>query len=248
MRIHSAEASTHRILTFIILIISAVTPIGSSRLVYAAPPPVGSFGDRDLLQRALQAGAAVARKDFIGALNILLDARPCSETGRQYVAAYLQFIQGQEAADACPLVPVLVRSSVQGESDCGICPRLASNIHTWPSARRQHLPQVTVEGPPTLPPGPTVKNVQQTANKSTAAVGVTESFAQTQARATRHGNTDPVDLFSGSYHSVEADLAVTGLVPLQLTRTYHSAFADEVGLFGKGSGLSPYDAHLTGCA
>jgi RHS repeat-associated protein len=113
--------------------------------------------------------------------------------------------------------------------------------------------------------------VQNAANKSAAVAGVSKSGPLTARKfkrdygldltdiagvpqsglltgrvsTTRYANTDPVDLFSGSYASVEVDLGIPGLLPLQVVRSYNSAFADRDGPFGKGSGLVPYNARIT---
>lgn len=56
---------------------------------------------------------------------------------------------------------------------------------------------------------------------------------------------DPVDLLSGSYTIGNTDLAVPGIIPIQVSRSYSSAFADEDGPFGKGTSLTPYNASVT---
>ena len=55
---------------------------------------------------------------------------------------------------------------------------------------------------------------------------------------------DPVDLFSGAFIINNIDLEVPGILPPQVARTYHSAFADKDGPFGKGTGMVPYNARI----
>jgi RHS repeat-associated protein len=56
---------------------------------------------------------------------------------------------------------------------------------------------------------------------------------------------DPVDIFSGSFVIQNVDLAVPGILQPQVSRLYHSAFADKDGPFGKGTSMMPYNSQLT---
>jgi RHS repeat-associated protein len=78
---------------------------------------------------------------------------------------------------------------------------------------------------------------QATANESPKAACPTGKCGDRDAG-------DPVDIFSGAYYLKEIDLSVPALMPLPVGRVYYSAFSDEEGLFGKGTGLQPYGSYL----
>lgn len=90
---------------------------------------------------------------------------------------------------------------------------------------------------------PPIKPVQIDAKKTSGNNAPSKNGGKKPTKS-HSGKTDPVDLFSGAYFINNVDLAIPGIIPIELTRYYSSAFSNVDGPFGKGTSLLPYGSYV----
>ncbi|WP_334188076.1 RHS repeat-associated core domain-containing protein [Noviherbaspirillum sp.] len=233
----------------------------------AAPPPIGASGDKDLLERVRQADAAATNAaagnnlpENVEAIKTpVAEALPCSEPGRAFQTASLQYLNALAADAACKAAfQAISQPTLDDVNNLLNCQPTQALLAAY-FAKGRLSAQVAastcvvtaetkpVEAPPPPPAAPPPNIAQAALSKLLQAIQniAYGTLPQTSSSLFANGNTDPVDLFSGTFVQKTIDLTTPGLIPVQLGRYYHSILADKDGPFGKGTGIVPYGARLT---
>lgn len=93
--------------------------------------------------------------------------------------------------------------------------------------------------------GPVQKPSASDSEKQGGKKGAPGSGEEASQNDPKEKGGDPVDLFSGAYVINNVDLSMPGILPPQVSRSYSSAFGNQDGPFGKGTGMVPYNASIT---